>query len=67
MRNTIKRIVRECFRQRSADLPPVDLVFVARQTAAQVTRAELRATVLAAFEQLSARTASGRAPPPETS
>ena len=66
VRNSIKRTVRECFRQRSAVLPPVDVVIVARQPAARVTRTELRAAVLAAFEQLSARTASGRAPPPET-
>lgn len=67
VRNTIKRIVRECFRQRRADLPPIDVVVVARHTAAGVSRAELRAGLLAAFEQLSARTASNGVPPPETS
>ncbi|MEQ8233407.1 MAG: ribonuclease P protein component [Gammaproteobacteria bacterium] len=68
-RNTIKRIVRECFRQVSSELPPLDIIVVARAPAATVTRSTLRAEIRAAFEQLSTRVAhrDGAQQPPGSS
>lgn len=42
VRNRIKRIARELFRQRRADLPAGDYVFMGRREAASASRAELR-------------------------
>lgn len=40
-RNRIKRVVRESFRQYQGDLPPVDLVVMARPPAASTANCEL--------------------------
>ncbi len=48
-RNTIKRIIRDCFRREAAALPAMDIVFNARPPAAKNTRAELAMTVRAAL------------------
>jgi ribonuclease P protein component len=44
-RNRLKRLVRESFRHRLQDLPPVDLVVNARAAAAQAESAEIRASL----------------------
>ena len=41
-RNRFKRILRECFRLRRAELPPVDLVVMNRDACIGATRRELR-------------------------
>ena len=41
-RNRIKRVARESFRALAASLPPLDLVLVARSTAAGLERPALR-------------------------
>lgn len=49
-RNTIKRIIRECFRRQAETLPTLDIVFNAKPPAALNTRAELTAAVSHAFD-----------------
>jgi ribonuclease P protein component len=53
-RNRVKRWVREAFRAVSADLPPVDLVVVARKGAAEMGLAGAMRALLAARERLRA-------------
>jgi ribonuclease P protein component len=57
IRNRIKRQVREAFRAVSADLPPVDLVVIARSGAEAVGMDGARAALAAARDRL----ARGRA------
>ena len=52
IRNRIKRQVREAFRAVAADLPPVDLVVIARSGAAEVGMAGARAALEAARDRL---------------
>ena len=54
-RNRIKRVVRESFRQRSAALPAMDIVVIARPGAAQCDNARL-ATSMDALLEWTART-----------
>jgi len=51
-RNRVKRWVREAFRAVRADLPPVDLVVVARKGAVEMGLAGARRALLAAREKL---------------
>ena len=53
IRNRIKRQVREAFRSVAADLPPVDLVVIARSGAQAVGMAGARAALSAARDRLS--------------
>jgi len=53
IRNRIKRWVREAFRSVAADLPPVDLVVIARAGAAEVGLEGARAALCAARDRLS--------------
>ena len=53
IRNRIKRWVREAFRSVAADLPPVDLVVIARAGAAEVGLDGARAALCAARDRLS--------------
>ncbi len=53
-RNRVKRWVREAFRAIRSDLPPVDLVVVARKGAAEMGLAGARRALLAAKERLGA-------------
>jgi ribonuclease P protein component len=53
IRNRIKRWVREAFRSVAADLPPVDLVVIARAGAAEVGPEGARAALCAARDRLS--------------
>ncbi len=52
IRNRIKRWVREAFRGVAADLPPVDLVVIARAGAGDVGLDGARAALLAARDRL---------------
>ncbi len=56
-RNRIKRVVRESFRLRQQELPPVDLVVNARPTAGKATNAEITASVVAHWSRIAARCA----------
>ena len=56
-RNRIKRVVRESFRLRQADLPPVDLVVNARPAARGATNAELVASMAAHWSRIGERCA----------
>lgn len=58
VRNRIKRWVREAFRSMAAELPPVDLVVVARPGAGRAGAAGARAALAAARDRLAAREAS---------
>jgi ribonuclease P protein component len=58
IRNRIKRQVREAFRAVAADLPPVDLVVIARSGAQEVGMAGAHAALQAARDRL----ARGRSP-----
>ena len=51
LRNTIKRIIRECFRRQAETLPTFEIVFNAKPPAALNTRAELAAAVSQAFDR----------------
>jgi len=53
IRNRIKRWVREAFRAVAADLPPVDLVVIARAGAGEVGLEGARAALFAARDRLS--------------
>lgn len=44
-RNRLRRIVRESFRHRSAELPPLDIVVMAREGAAATANADLFASL----------------------
>jgi ribonuclease P protein component len=48
-RNTIKRIIRECFRHHAHALPSIDVVFNARPPALATTRKELANAVIGAM------------------
>ena len=52
IRNRIKRWVREAFRAVAADLPPVDLVVIARSGAAEIGLDGARAALCAARDRL---------------
>lgn len=54
-RNYIKRVLREAFRHRAAELPPLDVVFVMRAAAADVPRRELIRTISRALSNLQSR------------
>lgn len=62
VRNRIKRIVRDDFRQRQAGLPPADYVLVAHAAAAQGARAGEAAALRASLERLYARSLSLKPP-----
>ncbi|MEI7035226.1 ribonuclease P protein component [Fulvimonas yonginensis] len=51
-RNRIKRLVRESFRRVRAELPPIDLVVMARECAAGLPGAELLAEIDALWRRL---------------
>ncbi|WP_018867609.1 MULTISPECIES: ribonuclease P protein component [unclassified Thioalkalivibrio] len=51
-RNRIKRIVREAFRVRRAQLPPLDMIVLARGGAASAERRALRAEIDSLLERL---------------
>ena len=53
IRNRIKRWVREAYRSVAADLPPVDLVVIARAGSAEVGLEGARAALCAARDRLS--------------
>lgn len=55
IRNRIKRWVREAFRAVAADLPPVDLVVIARSGAAEIGQDGARTALLAARDRLARR------------
>ena len=57
IRNRIKRWVREAWRSVAADLPPVDLVVIARAGAAEVGLEGARTALAAARDRLSRRSA----------
>lgn len=57
IRNRIKRWVREAFRSVADDLPPVDLVVIARKGSANVGLDGARAALVAARDRLSPGTA----------
>jgi ribonuclease P protein component len=44
-RNRLRRLVRESFRRHRGELPPVDLVILARDVAATAANAELTASI----------------------
>lgn len=56
-RNRIKRVVRESFRLRQQELPPVDLVVNARPAAGKATNAEIAASVAAHWSRIRERCA----------
>jgi ribonuclease P protein component len=58
-RNRIKRVVRECFRRRP-DLPPVDIVVMARPGAAACDNRELAASIEALLERTARTCATSR-------
>jgi ribonuclease P protein component len=51
-RNRVKRWVREAFRELQAELPPVDLVVIARKGALTMGRAGARLALVTAAERL---------------
>ena len=56
-RNRVKRVVRETFRHRQQELPPVDLVVNARPAAAKATNAQIVASVVALWTRIRERCA----------
>lgn len=56
-RNRIKRVVRESFRLRQQELPPVDLVVNARPAAGKATNAAIAASVAAHWSRICERCA----------
>jgi ribonuclease P protein component len=56
-RNRLKRLVRESFRHRQQDLPPVDLVVNARSAAAKAPNAEIRASLASHWDRIVRRCA----------
>ncbi len=63
VRNRIKRVVRESFRSLRTRLPALDVLVIARPSAANVPNAALRADLDAAWQRLQALKP---APPPGT-
>lgn len=57
-RNRIKRLVRESFRTRRAELPPLDIVVMLRANTAGVDSAALRAGLAHLWDLLQGRDAS---------
>lgn len=55
-RNRIKRVLRETFRVVLDELPPMDIVIIARPPAAAMNNQALRNALLTALQRLSART-----------
>ncbi len=53
-RNRIKRVVRESYRAIRADLPPFDILLIARSSAAGQDNASLRADLTRLWQKLSA-------------
>lgn len=58
-RNRIKRVVRESFRRRAADLPPVDIVVLARSGIAGCDNARLFASLDDHWRELAADAGGG--------
>ena len=56
-RNRIKRVVREAFRHRKQELPPVDLVVNARVAAGKATNAQIATSVEALWARIGERCA----------
>jgi ribonuclease P protein component len=56
-RNRVKRLVRETFRQRRAELPPVDVVVMLRSATAGAPTVDLRARLERLWTLLQDRTA----------
>jgi ribonuclease P protein component len=56
-RNRIKRAVRELFRRRQQELPPVDMVVNARAAAGKATNAQIAASLSALWARISERCA----------
>jgi len=56
-RNRLKRLVRESFRHRQQDLPPVDVVINARAAAAKAANAEIRASLATHWDRIVRRCA----------
>jgi ribonuclease P protein component len=56
-RNRVKRVVRETFRHRQQELPPVDLVVNARPAAGKATNAQIVASVVALWARIRERCA----------
>jgi len=57
-RNRIKRLVRESFRTRRAELPPLDIVVMLRANTAGIENAALRAGLARLWDVLQGRDAS---------
>ncbi len=53
-RNRIKRIVRESFREQRNELPPLDVLVIARTSAAAANRPALHADLRCAWQKLKA-------------
>jgi len=56
-RNRLKRLIRESFRHRQQELPPVDLVVNARAAATKATNIEIRASLAAHWDRILRRCA----------
>jgi ribonuclease P protein component len=56
-RNRVKRVVREAFRLRRAELPAVDLVVNARAAAGEASNAQITASVVALWARIRERCA----------
>lgn len=56
-RNRLKRLIRESFRHRQQELPPVDLVVNARAAATKATNTEIRASLAAHWDRILRRCA----------
>ena len=56
-RNRLKRLVRESFRHRQQELPPVDVVINARAAAAAAANADIRASLAAHWDRIVRRCA----------
>lgn len=53
-RNRIKRLVRESYRHARGDLPPVDILLIARSSAVQQTNSMLREDLARLWQKLAA-------------
>ena len=58
-RNRVRRLARESFRLRRADLPHVDIIILAQPAAARATRTELRNSLDKHWGRLSGGSTSG--------
>jgi ribonuclease P protein component len=56
-RNRLKRLIRESFRHRQQELPPVDLVVNARAAATKATNTEIRASLATHWDRILRRCA----------